>query len=201
MTLKRTATKEDPAPPPAFDQYYPGGVMKQMADAVGGIVFNPDVPGGCIEQLRLATDPALELSQHGPGGAHGQIGYTIVTGLPPEGGTGEGGGEELPGPGLPGPQPRSAGITTHDTVSVVFDAALATSPLPYAEDFIVMGDAAVLDVDTVAVTGSQVDLACAEDLPLSVAAMAVTYTPGVVPLTGKDGTPVAAFSNFPVSTP
>jgi hypothetical protein len=126
--------------PPAFDQYYPGGVMKQMADAVGGIVFNPELPGGVIEQLRLATDPDLELDQHGPGGAHGQIGYTIV-----------------------------------------------------------MYGAAVADVDTVAVTGSQVDLACAEDLPLAEIACTVSYTPGVSPLQGKDGVPVAAFSDFPVA--
>jgi hypothetical protein len=177
--------------------------MKQMADAVGGILYNQDAPGGCIEQLRLAVDPTLELDQHGPGHAHGQIGYTIITtlpGPPPEGGTGEGGEGEV-GEGLPGPQPRSAGVTAHDGVTIVFDLPLNTATLPYPEDFLVMGDAAVIDIDTVAVTGSQVDLACAEDLPLSADAMAVTYTPGVVPLTGKDGAPVQAFSNFPVATP
>jgi hypothetical protein len=99
----------------------------------------------------------------------------------------------------PGPQPRSAGITGHDTISILFDLALATTPLPYAEDFLVMYGAAVADVDTVAVTGSQVDLACAEDLPLAEIACTVSYTPGVSPLQGKDGVPVAAFSDFPVA--
>jgi hypothetical protein len=191
-----------PLPPgsPQFDQYYPGGVMKQMADLAGiEIAFNQDVPGGVIEQLRAATTPDIELNQHGAGGPHGQIGYTIVSGAPPD--PGEGGGEGEVGGGLPGPQPRSAGVTAHDTISMLFDLPLNTATLPYPEDFLVMGDATVIDVDTVAVTGSQVDLACAEDLPLGVTAMAVSYTPGVVPLQGKDGVPVTAFSNFPVDTP
>jgi hypothetical protein len=200
--LKRAATKEEPNPDPspAFDQYYPGGVMKQMADALGGIAYNQDVPGGCIEQLRVATDPTLELDQHGPGHAHGQIGYTIVTGAvtpPPDPGEGTGEGEELPGGELPGPQPRSAGVVDHESISIQFDAQLG-SAVPYPEDFLVMADSAPVDVDFVGVGSDLVTLTALDDLPTGVTAMSVSYTPGTVPLVGKDGTPVAKFSNLAV---
>jgi hypothetical protein len=66
-----------------LDQHAPGGVMKQMGDAAGGIAYNQYAPGGCYGQLYTASGVTDPPSQYAPGGPYGQIEQEL-----------EGGGEQ-----------------------------------------------------------------------------------------------------------
>jgi hypothetical protein len=56
-----------------LNQLSPGGVMKQLADAAGGVSYNQYAPGGPVEQLRTTVDDALVLDQYASGGPLHQI--------------------------------------------------------------------------------------------------------------------------------
>jgi hypothetical protein len=76
--MEATMTAMDRHPPGGvlvLDQYAPGGVLKQFADAVGVDLssYNFDISVPVYEQLRVATDPALEYDQHARGGVAGQL--------------------------------------------------------------------------------------------------------------------------------
>jgi len=65
-----------PIVPSAFNQYYPGGVFKQISDADTqgpGTTYNQYAAGGAWEQLRLNCG-ALTLNQYTAGGIHSQLG-------------------------------------------------------------------------------------------------------------------------------
>jgi hypothetical protein len=72
-----------------LNQCYPGGVMKQLADAAGDVVYDQYAPGGCVGQLYTASgldDPLDQYASGGPihqieielegGGGGGSSGYT-----------------------------------------------------------------------------------------------------------------------------
>jgi hypothetical protein len=56
-----------------LNQLYPGGVMKQLADAAGGVVYDQYAPGGCVHQLYQASGLDDPLDQYTGGGPIHQI--------------------------------------------------------------------------------------------------------------------------------
>lgn len=56
-----------------LNQHVPGGVMKQLGDAAGGIVYGQYTPGGCMGQLHAASGLGEPFDQYTPGGSCGQI--------------------------------------------------------------------------------------------------------------------------------
>jgi hypothetical protein len=52
-----------------LNQYYPGGVLSQIGDALGGVTFDQYHPGGVIAQLRAAAGVETPPDQYDPGGA------------------------------------------------------------------------------------------------------------------------------------
>jgi hypothetical protein len=55
------------------NQWVPGGVMKQLGDAAGGVVYDQYAPGGCYRQLYTAAGVVDPPSQYAPGGPLGQV--------------------------------------------------------------------------------------------------------------------------------
>src|SRR6185436_2452345 len=55
------------------NQLYPGGVMKQLGDAAGGISYDQYHAGGCVGQLCIAAGVDTPLDQYAPGGPLKQI--------------------------------------------------------------------------------------------------------------------------------
>jgi hypothetical protein len=56
-----------------LNQHVPGGVMKQLGDAAGGIVYGQYTPGGCMGQLHTASGLGEPFDQYTPGGSYGQV--------------------------------------------------------------------------------------------------------------------------------
>lgn len=56
-----------------LNQRWPGGIMKQLGDAAGGVLYNQYAPGGCIAQLYAAAGVETPLDQYAPGGPIRQI--------------------------------------------------------------------------------------------------------------------------------
>jgi hypothetical protein len=64
-----------PITPAQFDQYYPGGVFKQVSDADAqgpGTTYNQYAPGGAMEQLRVVCGSPT-LNQYALGGVWAQL--------------------------------------------------------------------------------------------------------------------------------
>jgi hypothetical protein len=62
------------------NQLVPGGVMKQLGDAAGGVTYNQYVAGGCMGQLYDAAGVDIPLDQYAPGGPMKQIETAIEEG-------------------------------------------------------------------------------------------------------------------------
>src|SRR5262245_6371014 len=63
-----------------LNQRWPGGVMKQLGDAAGGVTYDQYAPGGCIGQLYAAAGVEVPLDQYAPGGAIGQVEEAVEEG-------------------------------------------------------------------------------------------------------------------------
>jgi hypothetical protein len=63
-----------------LNQHTPGGVMKQLADAAGGVVYDQYAAGGCVGQLYAAAGADVTLDQYAEGGPLHQIELEIEGG-------------------------------------------------------------------------------------------------------------------------
>jgi hypothetical protein len=73
-----------------LNQLYPGGVLKQLGDAAGGVTYDQYAPGGCVRQLYTASGLDDPLDQYAQGGPIHQIEVEL------EGGGGNGAPDWVP---------------------------------------------------------------------------------------------------------